>query len=329
MTHTHTVSPDGARTELPPRTTFGALLVAGLLLLAQTGVRGIPAPAFVLVPLTAMVLVDGYTWIGAAVVVLGLGGWGAWLVQQGDVLQCAWIAAFGVGGIAMALAAGRGFGPFVGSIVGALPPAAVSVTLFATNGLGFHDAVRTQLTTAWAAMKTAGYVPPQLSNTLPTMFDVYMTMYPMLLCLALLCAATAVFMLAEVLIPLIGRPALHDGRFRCWKLPDGAPWLLIAGLGLALVQREPATSVGLNLSGIMVTLYGAVGLAIVRFFLLAWGLPTAVQVCITGGMLVLSSVSQMPLVPAFVIALGFLDTWMDFRGLETPPMHAGEGNSVP
>lgn len=320
---------EGADETAPPRTPMGALLVAALLLLPSNGPLPTSTLVRIVVPLAAFVLIDGYTWIGAAIVALGIGAGCAWFAQGQAYLELVMLVAFGLGGIAMAVAAGRGFGPFVGGIAGGLPPALTSVGMFVTNTLGFREMVRHQLVDALALMKTAGYMPPQVSNVLPTFLDLWMRFYPMVLVVVLLCSATAVFLLAEVLIPLIGRPALHDGRFRFWKMPDGAVWLLIAGLALALSGREPLGSAGLNLAFIMVTLYGGVGLAIVRYFLLVWGLPTAVQVCITAGMFVLSGVSEMPLVPAFAVALGFLDTWMDFRGLETPRMHADEGRPIP
>lgn len=313
----------GENTGTPPRTPMGALLVAGLLLAVSGGV--VPTSGFirVLVPLLALLLVDGYAWVGAAAVLLGLGAGSVWFAQQHAWLELVLLDAFALGGIAMAVVAGRGFGPFVGGLVGAAPASAASVVLFMTNGLGFRDVVRHVLLDAVAAVKTAGYMPPQFSNALPTFQDLWMRFYPMALVVVLLCSATAVFLLAEVLIPLLGRPALSDGRFRYWKMPDHAVWLLIAGLALALSRREPLGNAGLNLAFIMVALYGGVGLAIVRYFLLAWGLPTAVQICITAGLFVLGLVSEMPMVPAFAIALGFLDTWMDFRGLHTPRMHAG------
>jgi hypothetical protein len=267
-------------------------------------------------------------WLGAAGAALAIAAGSVYLAGQSGPGGAALVGSLGLGGIIGGAIARGGYGAFVSIMVTALPASVIGALMYATDLWGFHQIISAHLGEVVATYKTSGYVPSQISNVLPTVQDLWLHIYPLLLTLALVASSCAMYLLAEVLAPRLGRPELVDGRFRCWRMPDGFAWLLALGLALMLINRAPFGTVGTNLTWLMVAAYGIAGFAVMRFFLIAWGVAVGVQLLILGGMIVFGVLSQVPLVPAFSVTLGFLDTWADFRGLTHPPLSAGEGRSI-
>jgi hypothetical protein len=110
-------------------------------------------------------------------------------------------------------------------------------------------------------------------------------------------------------------PALSRARLVAWRLPDGALWLLLAGLGLLVagwpLWKPTAWTLVLNTA----LGFGVQGIAVVRSLLLARGVPPSIVVV---SLLFVFAVAW----PVFVltaVAVGVSDVWLDFRRLEPTP----------
>jgi predicted membrane protein DUF2232 len=114
-------------------------------------------------------------------------------------------------------------------------------------------------------------------------------------------------------------PALRPGFLRDWRLPDGALWTLIAGLGLVLSPwngwAPTAWTLLLNAGlGFCVQ-----GMAVVESLMLARGIPLSIIVLT---MLFVLTIA-LPLFVITTAALGLSDVWLDFRRLEAAPVGDG------
>ncbi len=105
--------------------------------------------------------------------------------------------------------------------------------------------------------------------------------------------------------------ALPEGpSFRYWRPWDELIWVAVVGLALALIGHGVLFELALNLLVVMVMVYAAQGLALVRF--LAWrrGLPKWLE-----GVFYLALLFASGLAVIVVAGLGLLDTWFDWRRL--------------
>ncbi len=110
-------------------------------------------------------------------------------------------------------------------------------------------------------------------------------------------------------------PALSRMRFADWRLPDGAIWTFLAGMGLLLAPLPAVAATGWTLllnSGLGFCFQG---IAIVESLMLARGIPLPVVV------LTLSFVFMIawPLFVMTAAVLGLSDVWLDYRRLEASP----------
>jgi len=107
-------------------------------------------------------------------------------------------------------------------------------------------------------------------------------------------------------------PPLSHARFRDWRLPDGAIWVFLVGLGLLVGQWPPWTPTAWTL--LLNTLLGfcVQGIAVVESLLLARGVPPSLIVLT---MLFVFAVA-MPIFMLTTAAVGLGDVWLDFRRLE-------------
>ena len=114
-------------------------------------------------------------------------------------------------------------------------------------------------------------------------------------------------------------PPLSRAALSRWRLPDGAVWLLIAGLALLVAQWPPGAATGWTLLLNAALGFGVQGIAVVESLLLARGIPLSVIV------LTLLFISTVAL-PVFMLAavlVGLSDVWLDFRSLEPAPRADG------
>jgi hypothetical protein len=110
-------------------------------------------------------------------------------------------------------------------------------------------------------------------------------------------------------------PELSRRPFRDWRLPDGALWLMMAGMGLLLAGFKEWEPSAWTLVAIPALGFCLQGIAVVQSLLLARGVPPAIIA------LTLSFVFFMAL-PVFLLAalsVGVSDIWLDYRRLETVP----------
>ncbi len=106
-------------------------------------------------------------------------------------------------------------------------------------------------------------------------------------------------------------PALSGTTLAQWHAPDIWVWGLIVGLGLSMMPNETARFAGWNLAIIYAVVYLAQGVAIADYYLRKARLRPFTRGLIHTLILALPSV-------VFVIALGIVDIWADFRKVRGP-----------
>ena len=123
-------------------------------------------------------------------------------------------------------------------------------------------------------------------------------------------------LLTSVLFRERGIPAFRD--FSTWRVHPAAAWAFAAALALVVTRLPWATLAGANLAFPLLLAYTVQGLAVARFTAIAFEMNALVQ----GAILVL--VAFMPILFLAFLAIGFLDSWYDFRRRLVP----GPGGSV-
>jgi len=107
-------------------------------------------------------------------------------------------------------------------------------------------------------------------------------------------------------------PDISRARLLDWRLPDGALWLLIAGLALVLLDLPgwlPSASTLLILPALG---YCVQGMAVVQSLLLVRGIPSSI-VLLTLLFIVLMA---FPVFLPATVCVGLSDIWLDYRRLE-------------
>ncbi|NOT35214.1 MAG: DUF2232 domain-containing protein [Candidatus Eisenbacteria bacterium] len=108
-------------------------------------------------------------------------------------------------------------------------------------------------------------------------------------------------------------PPLSDHPFANWRLPDGALWLFLAGLGLVLLGRPELMPTAWTLLAVPGIGFCLQGVAVVESLLLARGVPHAI-IALT---LLFVFVMALPVFLMTSACLGLSDVWLDFRRLES------------
>jgi uncharacterized protein YybS (DUF2232 family) len=98
-------------------------------------------------------------------------------------------------------------------------------------------------------------------------------------------------------------------EYRYWRLPDQCVWLLIAGVGLALIGEGYIQTTGYTVAVLMALIYFFQGTAVFAHLLHRWNVPAIwrfflyfIVAAQSYGMLLLT-------------VIGIADTWADFRKL--------------
>jgi uncharacterized protein YybS (DUF2232 family) len=102
-----------------------------------------------------------------------------------------------------------------------------------------------------------------------------------------------------------------DNSLVSWHAPDSWVWGLIAALALVVLPQEAARIAGWNLAILFAIVYLAQGAAIVEHYLRKAGITAVMRGLILALILALPSI-------VFVIALGVVDIWGDFRKVRGP-----------
>jgi hypothetical protein len=135
--------------------------------------------------------------------------------------------------------------------------------------------------------------------------------------MVLLAAAGRLF--AARLAATLRWPSLTRTRLVEWRLPDGALWTFLVGLGLVVSSWGPAAPGGWTLLLNAGLGFAVQGIAVVESLLLARGVPSA-WIVLT--MLFVFAVA-LPVSVVTATALGLSDAWLDYRRLE-PARDGGE-----
>ncbi len=102
-----------------------------------------------------------------------------------------------------------------------------------------------------------------------------------------------------------------EAPLSAWHAPDSWVWGLIAALTFIVVPQETVRLMGWNFAILFGVVYLAQGAAIVEHYLRKVRIKTFVRVLIIGLIFAMPSI-------VFVIALGVVDIWADFRKVRAP-----------
>lgn len=105
--------------------------------------------------------------------------------------------------------------------------------------------------------------------------------------------------------------------FRFWRPWELLIWVLIAGLALVLGTQGISAELGLNLMVVTGALYAIQGLGLVRFCCWRLGISRWME-----GLLYVTLAFTAGLSTLVLAGLGLLDTWFDWRRLDTPSQEA-------
>jgi len=146
----------------------------------------------------------------------------------------------------------------------------------------------------------------------------FVLMLPCILTLAFVSIAACSYAMSKAIIirkPGSG-PILAPAVFGLWHAPDTWVWGLIAALALFLIPSSTAKIAGWNLVISFSTLYLIQGVALIDYFLRnKMRLHPVVRILIHSIILSLPSI-------LFVIVIGIVDIWADFRKLRGPVQKA-------
>lgn len=160
------------------------------------------------------------------------------------------------------------------------------------------DGVVNQWIASWAEARRQ-----ILPNALPSLLFVWIA--------ALVAAGRA---LAGRLAAGLAWPPLTRMRFSEWRLPDGAIWTFLAGMGLLLAPLPLAAATGWTLLLNAGLGFCFQGIAIVESLMLARGIPLPVVVLTLAFVFLIA----WPLFVMTAAVLGLSDVWLDYRRLDAP-----------
>ena len=110
-------------------------------------------------------------------------------------------------------------------------------------------------------------------------------------------------------------PELSHRGFIGWRLPDAVIWLMMAGIGLLLLQLAPWGPSAWTLLTVPALGFGVQGVAVVESLMLARGVPPAI-ITLT---LLFVFLMATPVFVLGVVGVGVSDVWLDYRRLEDVP----------
>jgi hypothetical protein len=118
--------------------------------------------------------------------------------------------------------------------------------------------------------------------------------------------------LASWMTGMLRWPALTRAPLSAWRLPDGAIWVMLAGLALLVTQWSSWAPTAWTLILNTALAYCVQGIAVVESLLLARGVPPSIIVVT---MLFVFAVA-FPVFVLTTMAVGLSDVWLDYRRLE-------------
>ncbi len=254
------------------------------------------------------------TLVGSSAIMSVLGGW-----QAAAIL----FLSFGLMAVGTSEGMRRNLKPEQTSLLGGLLPIAVigAIVLFYLVRVGKNPIMEVEAyLRAIIATSEKTYTTMGLSemaamvSSIPDSFIYYLArLIPSITIATSVTQAACCYGIARAILvrrpgtePLPAQPPLA-----AWHAPDSWVWGLIAALALIVVPRETARLFGWNIAILFAVLYLAQGAAVVEHYLRKTGLRSFVRG------LILALVLAMPSI-VFVIALGIVDIWADFRKVRGP-----------
>ncbi|MGC1456456.1 MAG: DUF2232 domain-containing protein [Nitrospirota bacterium] len=254
------------------------------------------------------------TLVASSVIMAALGGW-----QAAAIL----ILSFGLMAIGTSEGMRRNLKPEQTSLLGGLLPVAVlgAVSAFYLVRIGKNPITEIEVYLRETMANSAKtYTAMGLKDmaamvsSIPDSFVHYLTrLIPGIAIATSVTQAACCFGIARAIITrkpgaesISAQPSLT-----AWHAPDSWVWGLIAALALIIVPGETARFIGWNIAILFAVLYLAQGTAIMEHYLRKTGIKSF------GRGLILVLILIMPSI-VFVIALGVVDIWADFRKVRGP-----------
>jgi hypothetical protein len=254
------------------------------------------------------------TLVASSIIMSVLGGW-----QAAALL----VLSFGLMAIGTSEGIRRNFKPEQTSLLGGLLPIAVlgAIAMFYLVRIGKNPITEVEvylrgiIAASAQTYTTMGLTEmATMVSAIPDKFIYYLTrLIPSITIATSVSQAACCFGIARAILmrnpgtePMPAQPSLVT-----WHAPDAWVWGLIAALALIVVPREAARLIGWNIAILFAVVYLAQGTAVVEHYLRKTGIRTFVR-----GLL-LALILAMPSI-VFVIALGIVDIWADFRKVRVP-----------
>lgn len=250
----------------------------------------------------------------SCLIMAALGGW-----QSAVIL----LLSFGLMAIGASEGMRRNLPPEQTALMGGLPPVAVltviAVLFVIRTGknpitevdIYLHESIAMAAKT-YATMGLAE-MAAMISSVPDSMVYYLARLLPGILIATSVSQAACCFGIARVIIMRKPSPdpAPAQPPFARWHAPDSWVWGLIAALAFIVMPQETARLTGWNIAIIFAVIYLAQGSAIVEHYLRKANIKPF------GRGLVLALLLAMPSF-VFVIALGIVDIWADFRKVRVP-----------
>jgi uncharacterized protein YybS (DUF2232 family) len=147
-------------------------------------------------------------------------------------------------------------------------------------------------------------------QALHAMVDAVLRVQPAIELVSLLLTFVLAYRLSQKMAPRFELELPAPLPFPLSRLWDEFIWVLIAALGLGLLGSGLMADLALNLMVVTGALYGAQGLAVLRFFAQRQGVPLLVELSFYLGLLLVAGLAFL-----LLAGLGLLDTWFDWRRL--------------
>jgi len=204
-----------------------------------------------------------------------------------------------------------------GAVFGA---AAVGLWVFGLfTGRGFMGTlaagVRHNLELTLSLYREMGLSPDQiqfLEDSMDVIQQVMVGMMPALVIGSALMAVWVSFLSARVLFRRWGLPVPDYGPLDHWKAPELLVWPVIACGILLLVPSLAAKTVGLNGLVVLMLVYFFQGMAIIAYFFRKKQIPRIARIVLY------ALIALQQVVMLGVVAVGFFDTWFNFRKIGKP-----------
>ena len=156
-------------------------------------------------------------------------------------------------------------------------------------------------------------------QALHAMVDAVLRVQPAIELVSLLLTFVLAYRLSQTMAPRFELELPAPVPLPLWRPWDELIWVLIAALGLGLFGSGLMADLALNLMVVTGVLYGAQGLAVLRFFAERQGVPLLVELSFYLGLLLVAGLAFL-----LLVGLGLLDTWFDWRRLRPAPSEEEE-----